>query len=152
MESLLRVGLPFCTILLILIFCIMTYNTTLAKNDIQINMLVIANSNDSTDIDEKIQADDFLKFFIGFTKSSRGEKTISLLIKSIEENEDFITFKYTLNSFSAKEEGDGKIYLKTKRIDFMDGAIAKFYLNSEGKIIIKTAESDSSNYFLLKEY
>jgi hypothetical protein len=142
---------PFFSIFQIFLFCLILPFLAKAQDGSQSKKAIITEGNDSTKIGGKLQPDDFKKFFIGFTKNSIEEKTITLQINSINTKGDNIKFKYTMNTFNAKEEGDGKIFMEINRIELMDGTLAKFYLSLEGKIIIEALESDSSNFFLLKE-
>jgi len=100
---------------------------------------------------QKLDMDDFKKFYIGFTSKESSIEVITLDIKHTEAADSAITFHYTLNTHDNREDGTGQIWPKQSRIQFQNYEEGKILLPDDGKIVFESVNNDSLNYWKLKE-
>lgn len=100
---------------------------------------------------EKLNLEDFTKFYIGFTSKESSLEVITLDIKQAESADSTITFQYTLNTHDNREDGTGHIWPDKSKIRFQNYEEGKISLPEDGKIVFESISQDSLNYWKLKE-
>ena len=100
---------------------------------------------------QKLDLEDFKKFYIGFTSKERSIEVITLDIKHTEAADSAITFHYTLNTHDNREDGTGQIWPEQSRIQFQNYEEGKISLPDDGKIVFESVSNDSLSYWKLKE-
>jgi hypothetical protein len=100
---------------------------------------------------EKLNLEDFKKFYIGFTSKERSLEVITLDIKQTESADSAITFQYTLNTHDNREDGTGHIWPNQSRIRFENYAEGRISVPDDGKIVFESISQDSLNYWKLRE-
>jgi hypothetical protein len=100
---------------------------------------------------QKLNLEDFKKFYIGFTSKESSIEVITLDIKHTEAADSAITFQYTLNTHDNREDGTGQIWPEQSRIQFQNYEEGKISLPDDGKIVFESVSNDSLSYWKLKE-
>jgi hypothetical protein len=100
---------------------------------------------------QQLNADDFKKFYIGFTNGEESLEVITLNIRDINQADSSITFNYTLNTHNNREDGNGQIWPERSLIRFQNLEEGRILIPEDGKIVFESLSQDSLNYWKLKE-
>lgn len=100
---------------------------------------------------QKLQLDDYKKFYIGFTTTEKMLEVLTLNIEDIAAGDSSLTFQYTLNTQYNREEGTGNIWPQRSIIRFQNQREGRISLPEDGKIVFESLTQDSLNYWKLKE-
>lgn len=100
---------------------------------------------------DKLIAEDFNKFYIGFTSKDNSLEVLTLDINNTENADSSITFHYTLNTKDTREVGVGEIWPGQSRIKFQNNEEGRITVPEDGKIEFESVTQDSVKYWKLKE-
>ena len=104
-----------------------------------------------TDSINKLNMNDFKKFYIGYNNSEGCKNLFTMEIKALDSLDNEIKFQYTMNSKNNRKDEQGKIFLDKSTIKFAMLDEGKIFQTEEGKIVFESIKQDSLNYWEIKE-
>ncbi len=99
----------------------------------------------------KLNMNDFKKFYIGYNNSEGCKNLFTMEIKALDSLDNEIKFQYTMNSKNNRKDEQGKIFLDKSTIKFAMLDEGKIFQTEEGKIVFESIKQDSLNYWEIKE-
>ena len=100
---------------------------------------------------QRLNLEDFKKFYIGFTSSDHALEVITLNISDIAGTDSSYNFNYTLNTHNNREDGNGQIWPERSLIRFQNMEEGRISIPDDGKIVFESVSMDTLNYWKLKE-
>ncbi|HED10475.1 MAG TPA: hypothetical protein ENJ10_07285 [Caldithrix abyssi] len=100
---------------------------------------------------QKLNPDEYVKFFIGFAYDRENPEVLTLDIKSVSVSDSSISFSYIMNSHNSRTKGVGRIWPGKSRIYFDNLEDGRILLPRDGKLVFESLRKDSTHYWKLKE-
>ena len=139
----------FISFLLISFTWLIAQDTTYAE--VNADSTAVVQASEVTSPVQRLNVDDYKKFYIGFTTADKSLEVITLNISDITPVDSKYTFNYTLNTHDNREDGEGEILPDKSLIRFQNLEEGRISIPEDGKIVFESVTQDSLKYWKLKE-